>query len=64
MRSIRLKLAIIIIAGGLLYAVIMNAYSADTANILILGYFILTIRLYELLEFVEGLLPSETSGGR
>jgi hypothetical protein len=59
MKSIILKLVLIIVGGGLLYAVSMNIYSTAAANVLVFGYFILTIRLYELLEFVEDLLPSE-----
>lgn len=56
------KLAVIVVLGGLLYAATMNEFSQDTANVIALGYFILTVRLYDLMETIEEwALPAGTS---
>lgn len=53
MRQTIANLALIIAVGAILYYTLANAYTEGTANIVGLGYFLLTIRLLDLLETIE-----------
>ena len=55
------NLALIVIVGVAIYVMVANAYPTGTANIFILGYFLLTLRLYDLLESIEDAVFSSTS---
>lgn len=48
------SLLIIAAVGGVLYFALANAYTEGTANIITLGYFLLTVRFLDLLETIEG----------
>ena len=60
MRQTIANLALIIAVGAVLYYTIANTYTGGTANIVGLGYFLLTIRLLDLLETIEGALTNST----
>lgn len=60
MRQTIANLALIIAVGAVLYYTVANTYTEGTANIVGLGYFLLTIRLLDLLETIEGALTSST----
>lgn len=47
------NLLIIVAVGIVLYFLVANAYTEGTANVIGLGYFLLTIRFFDLLETVE-----------
>jgi hypothetical protein len=58
MRQTVANLALIIAVGLLLYYTIANMYTEGTANIVGLGYFLLTIRLLDLLKTIEDALTN------
>ena len=57
-----LNLGIILLVGGVLFVAFEQAYTPNTAKIIAFGYFLLTLRLYELLDDVWERLsgPSQT----
>lgn len=56
------NLLAIILVGVMLYFVVADAYTEGTANIIGLGYFLLTIRIFDVLESVEDKFPTRTVG--
>jgi len=61
MRQSVANLLLIIVVGGILYFVVGNTYTEGTANIIGLGYFLLTIRFLDILEYVEESLWGSSS---
>jgi hypothetical protein len=57
-----LNLGIILLVGAVLFVAFEQAYTPNTAKIIAFGYFLLTLRLYELLDDVWERLagPSRT----
>lgn len=57
-----LNLGIILLVGVGLFVAFEQAYTPNTAKIIVFGYFLLTLRLYELLDDVWERLsgPSQT----
>jgi hypothetical protein len=44
------NLGIILLVGVVLFVAFQQAYTPNTAKIIVFGYFLLTLRLYELLD--------------
>jgi uncharacterized membrane protein len=61
MRQTVINLLIIAVVGGVLYFALSNAFTEGTANIVTLGYFLLTVRFLDLLESIEGMIGGSTN---